>query len=222
MLSGPREPIDVRPVGATITYRLRRPTSPDRSRFEREFRLAGGREWTLADLLAALDQAVDELVPDDDEAGREALHNLIRERIEAIRSVVTRARSGELPSWGDEFRDLWREVTDLPAVVIAFGEEASRRPTRYAEMLADLAAVPIARGVAAARTILEAVIDDDGRTQRVSPAVIDAIPTHHLIEIGAAAYDALYLSQDDLKNSPSRSRSSNADRSSTPSSMGSP
>lgn len=217
-----REPIDVRPVGASITYRLRRPTSPDRARYERELRLAGGRDWTLVDLLGALDDAVDQLVPEDDAAGREALHGLIRERLEAIRSVLTRVRSGELPSWGDEFAELWADVTKLPQVVLDFGEEAARRSTRYAEMLADLAAMPVARGVAAAKTLLETIVHDDGRVERASAAVVDEIPTHHLQAIGQAAQDALYLTEADRKNSPSPSPSPSAAAFSTSSRTESP
>jgi hypothetical protein len=214
VLAGPREPIEVRPVGAAVVYRFRRPTAPDRARYEREYRLAGGRDWTLVDLLTALDQAVDQLITGD-EAGREALHGLIRERIEAIQSVLTRVRSGELPSWGDEFAAIWKDVTTLPQVVNDFADEAARWPTKYAEMLADLGAAPVARGAAAVKALLEAVIHEDGRVERASQAVVDAIPTQHLQVIGAAVHEALYLSDADRKNSPSRSRSPSEDRSST-------
>lgn len=217
MLAPISEPIEVRPAGAEVVYRLRRPTAPDRARYERELRLAGGRDWTLVDLYRALDDAVDELIPADDPAGREALHRLIGERIEAIESVLARVRAG-LPTWGEEFQALWAQATTAPRVVLEFGEEAQRRPTRYAELLADLAALPTAQGVAAARVLLLEVRHDDGRVERGGPAVADRIPTHHLQAIGRAVQDALYLSEAARKNSPSASGSSSEAPSSTSSS----
>lgn len=208
MLRRVSEPIEVRPVGTPFLYRLRRPTSPDRARYERELRLAGGRDWTLVDLLTALSEAVEDLVPEEDAAGRDALRSLIAERIEAIQSALTRVRSGEIPGWGDEFAELWTQATTLPRVLLDFAEEASRRGGRYASMLADLAALPTARGVAAARTLLEAVVHDDGRIERAGPASADSIPTHHLQAIGQAVQDALYLTEAERKNSLSASRSS--------------
>lgn len=202
LLASPSDPVIVDPRDGTgVVYVLRRPVLRDRAVYRARVHEFGGRAWSIVELLDALEEAAEQLI--EDNSRRQEIVDQIRDRRAAVIALLGAIDRGELPRWGEEFQSRWADATRFSDDLVAFSLVAAQHQTRYARMSAEMAALPIAQGAAAA-SLFFLRAERDGKPIACD---VDQIPDHHLIAIGRAIEETMTLSGDRLGKSRSPSGS---------------
>lgn len=191
--------------GARV-YRLRVPLVADRPAFRHALLEAGGRQWSIANLLGRLADAAARLMPEGDERAA-ALADL-----EAMRDAL--AAAGELVRGGasvmaDEVQEAWRKGTAVTPAVAALERLAQAQDPGYAAALADNAVYAELRGIVAARMFVvgwEGLDEEPGfGAGGLAEPSLALIPLGDLLAIGQRVEELLSPPEGMRKNSASPS-----------------
>lgn len=186
-----KEQLPFTPVEGGATYQIAVPTLLQRAAYRRDVQASGARYASDADLLALLREGVREVV---EESGQGALLDLI-DNYEAV------AQDREALAQDEA---LGRDIAELE-------ETIGRHYPPYAQAMADrghwLAVAPIVAFQHFVRGWdgLEAPCEMKGG--KVTDRCLEQVPENDILAVGYKAMALLHPTQDQAKNSPSRSPS---------------
>jgi hypothetical protein len=191
-----------------IAYLVRPPTVSDIATWDREWRAAGGRTWTVWQLIDALADAVRMALPDPEDPDRvRHLADIAehRDTLAALAMTLPQLDRSDESAVADWHRR-WSERSADPAIE-ELSETLRRHVPIYAGKLADNDVAGYLRGVVAARLFLVDWEGLPGHPRRglsgLDEASVQMIPRQHLEAIGGFVERLSRPSETEEKNSAS-------------------
>ena len=192
ILQDPSRPVTVEIDGSACTYQVRVPSVMDRALYDREVRKAGGREWTVLQMLDAAEEGAREVLADQPET----LDKLLGE-IDEFRAAVTvfnaRALGGEL---GDQ-QELIAAVREMNHRTPFYRMWEQRIADRYEplqDMIGDNGAFGSIKTIVACRMFLigwnaeQPFVRSNGRAP---DRLLSGLPSSHLNAIATRVQQML-------------------------------
>lgn len=211
ILLDPREPVSLQPREGGPTYLLRVPRVADRAAYRREVSAAGGRRRSQLALIEDVKDAVERLLPgEDDRPEREARLGELEAQAQGIRDALEvwqTDRSPESQAALLAALQTSERVNEIVAIVRSVDAAIARK-------IADNEVYPQIAGLVAARMFLVGwqglPVPFKRSAFGLDDALLDQVPSGDLVAIGERVAELLEPPQERLGNSASASGGSSS------------